>query len=411
MGEEVKEGDHVVLMKSFDSGNMKILPVVKGSTVHYGKLHFDPGPLVGTHYGAVFEIRDGTMFEVEDFKSFDRELSEIMSSRISTFNEKTQFSQEKIIRKKKMKRNANVVTVLRPSLLLVNEMLFARDKIGGIRADLLAQLMTLSNIQAGSKCLVLDHNLGMLTSAVMSRILPDGVCIQLLQDYEILQTTRKTMKMLNINEEDCRENLCSITIRDLYKVYKNIDKFESEGEILASRNRAHLVRLSAVQESDGDSEAAKRFKSDEEDTQQRVDQLQTNLLRKEGNRELRQRERILAANYLKARSQDALIMAVQNDHPLPILKMVYQFLAPSGQFVIYSDTVTPLLDCYQYLKTNSLAVCVNITESWLRRYQVLPDRTRPEMNASGYGGYLLSGTKAIFGCQAEAASKIANNTA
>lgn len=400
MTDLINEGDHVVLMKSFDSGNMKIVQVQKERVVHYGKLHFDPSPLAGARYGNVFEIKEGKMTKVDNFEKYDSELSELMSSKMSTFNEKNQFSQEKILKKKKKKIYSNVVTAIKPNLLLVNEMLFAREKIGGLRADILAQVITLSNMQNGYKCLILDHNLGMITSAVMSRILPDGVCIQLLQDYEVIQTTRKTMNMLNIKEDNCIKNLCSITIRDMYKVYKSIDSFVYEGEILELRNRAHLDRLAQMQ-GDQKCEVSKKPKFDSEcdppnKTIASTEQLQQTLLKKEINRELRQRERVEAAIHLKDRSLDTIIIVVQNDHPLPVLKMMYHFLAHSRQFVIYSDTVGPLLDCHQYLKTNSLAVSLNISESMLRRYQVLPDRTRPEMNASGYGGYLLSGTKAFF---------------
>lgn len=39
--------------------------------------------------------------------------------------------------------------------------------------------------------------------------------------------------------------------------------------------------------------------------------------------------------------------------------------------------------------------CINIRliENWLRNYQVLPDRTHPEVSMSGGGGYLLTGWK------------------
>jgi len=35
----------------------------------------------------------------------------------------------------------------------------------------------------------------------------------------------------------------------------------------------------------------------------------------------------------------------------------------------------------------------NITESWLRKYQVLPGRTHPVMSTSGSGGYVLHAIK------------------
>ena len=394
MAEVIKEGDYVVLEKSFDTGNMKIISVKRGSSIHYGKLHFDPSPLIGSHFGSIYEIKDDTMVKVEDFEEYNNELSGIVSSKLQTFNEKSQFSQEKILKKKKQKSHSNIVTVIRPTLLLVNEMLYARDKIAGLRSDTLGQILTLSNVQNGSRCLLLDHNLGILTSAVMSRILPDGVLIQLVPDNEVIQTTRKTMNMLNIREADCQSNLFAVTVRDLYKIHKGVDFFEYENEILKARGADHVQRLSdhIKRGTDGNGEAAL-----EEADILIKEQLQQTLLRKDSNRETRNRERIGASKHLKAGFLDSLILVVQHDHPLPLLKLAYPFLAPSGQFVIYSDTVEPLLECHQHLRTNSLAVSLSMSESWLRKHQVLPDRTRPEMNASGYGGYLMSGTKATYG--------------
>lgn len=36
---------------------------------------------------------------------------------------------------------------------------------------------------------------------------------------------------------------------------------------------------------------------------------------------------------------------------------------------------------------------LSITEPWLRRYQVLPGRTHPEMSTSSTAGYILSGIR------------------
>lgn len=394
MNDVIREGDYVVLVKNFDSGNKKIITATNGPLVHYGKLHFDPTPLVGAKFGQVFEIVGSTMKLVENFEDYDNELSDIVAQKMTTFNVKSQFSQEKIIKKKKRKGHANVVTLMKPTLLHINEMLFARDKIGGLRADILSQILTLSGVQDGSKCLVFDHNLGMITSAVMSRILPNGVCIQVQPDHEHIFTTRKTMNMLNIKESDCADQILAITLRDLHKVCESIETFEQDNDILQNRLREHLERLSHHDKEVGrDSDNVKRSKLDPET----VDKLRQTMLRKDSNREQRNRERLLAAQYLRQRSLDSLIIVVQNDHPLYILEKLYPFIAPSRQFVIFSDMTEPLIECQQYLKSNCLAISMQVSESWLRHYQVLPDRTRPEMNTTGYGGYLLSGTKAYFG--------------
>lgn len=44
----------------------------------------------------------------------------------------------------------------------------------------------------------------------------------------------------------------------------------------------------------------------------------------------------------------------------------------------------------------------SITESWLRRYQVLPGRMHPTMNASGSGGFILHAIK-VYACLASQA--------
>lgn len=408
MKDIVEEGDHVVLMKSFDSGNMKIFPAVSGTIVHYGKLHFDPTPLIGCKFGSVFEINDSSMVKVEDFEVYDRELSSKVTDKLSTFNEKSQFSQEKIIKRKKKQNHSNIVTVIRPSLLLINEMLYARDKLGGLRFDLLAQMLTSANIQNGSKTLLFDHNLGPLTSAVMSRILPNGTCIQLVADAEIIYTTRKTLRLLNISEEACKDRLVSLTIRDMYKIVMEKDSFLYENDILRAKGKEHQERFSQYLKQSTQDLGTDEKRSDYMDDTEKSELGQI-FLKKDNNRELRNEERILAAKYLKQWAFDSIILIAQNDHPLPVLKLMYSFLAPSRQFVIYSDTVEPLLECYQYLKTNTLAVMLNLSESWLRRYQVLPDRTRPEMNVSGYGGYLLGGTKVNIVTESLSGIKSASN--
>lgn len=394
----IREDDYVVLMRNFDSGNMKVVPVTRNSIVHYGKFHFNPTPLIGSQYGSVFEIKDETMVKVDNFEQYNDMLTNVVSTKVATFDQKSQFSQEKIIKKKKKQSHSNIVTVVRPTLLMLNEMLFARDKIGGLRADVLSQMITLSNIQNGSHCLLMDHNLGMMTSAVMSRILPDGVCIQLTTDSETTQTTRKTMNMLNIRENECKDNLFSISVRDLHKIVRGVDCIEWENQILEQRDEGYQGRLEEEmlrhknEIIDGDGKSGEFSK----------EQFKQILIKKAANRRSRNIERLGASKHLKDKSLDSLILVVQNDHPLHLLKLSYSFLATSGRFVIYSNTVDPLLECHQYLKANSLAVSLNVSESWFRKYQVLPDRTRPEMNTSGYGGYLLSGTKALFaGSQAD----------
>lgn len=87
---------------------------------------------------------------------------------------------------------------------------------------------------------------------------------------------------------------------------------------------------------------------------------------------------------------DRLIIACKY-RPLPILKQSLYLLAPSAPFVIFHEFLEPLVDCYLYLQEQELAVKMVLSETWLREFQNLPGRFRPEMFMNSTGGYLLTG--------------------
>lgn len=397
MPELINEGDHVMLMKSYDFGNMKIVPAVNNAVAHFGKLHFDPSPLIGAEYGSAFLINGGTMNLIEDFKIFDEELSTTVAGKLTTFTEKSQFSQEKLVAKKKKINHANVVAVLRPTLMLLHQMLYARDKLGGIRNDILSHIVTSANLQNGSKCLVLDHTYGIITCAVLSRCLPDGKCIQLAADLETICNSRKTLAMLNIKSDDVIGKLYGITILDFYKAKKGCDHFAFENLVLRAKYEDHLTRITDFSTVQTERNLETGEKTIKQPSEAEKKDLVRNLEKRNENRERRNEERLRAAEIIKTKTVDSIILIAQEQHPLPMLKLTYDSLSPSRQFVIYCDCLDPLLECYQYLKGNCIAVKLNLSSPWFRRYQVLPDRTRPEMNSSGTVGYLLTGTKAIYG--------------
>ncbi len=51
------------------------------------------------------------------------------------------------------------------------------------------------------------------------------------------------------------------------------------------------------------------------------------------------------------------------------------------------------MECNEWLRKSGDAVNIRVTETWLREYQVLPERTHPHVNMSGTGGYILTGIK------------------
>ena len=95
-------------------------------------------------------------------------------------------------------------------------------------------------------------------------------------------------------------------------------------------------------------------------------------------------------NIIKDKKMDGLIIAAKQ-HPTNILLHLIKYLAPSRPFVVFSSYKEPLMDAYFAVKETGKTVFVTLSETWLRNYQVLPDRTHPEVLMSGGGGYILSG--------------------
>jgi len=105
-----------------------------------------------------------------------------------------------------------------------------------------------------------------------------------------------------------------------------------------------------------------------------------------GNLLTRTREELFAGEY------DGLIISSDYD-PFSIVEMLSPYVAGSGSVVVHSPHIQVLAELQVKMRSSPCFLGVNLTESWLRRYQILPGRTHPMMNMPGSGGYLLHATK------------------
>ena len=108
------------------------------------------------------------------------------------------------------------------------------------------------------------------------------------------------------------------------------------------------------------------------------------------NRQKQREESIKSYNLLKQGKMDGLIIACKQ-HPTNILLSLVKYLSYSRPFVVYSPYKETLLETYQAIKETGKSVMVTLSETWLRNYQILPERSHPEVLMSGGGGYILSG--------------------
>ena len=89
----------------------------------------------------------------------------------SSFQDRTEFSKQKYI-KKKMSKYFTFVKLVKPSALTLCKSFYESkpDKIGYLRFDSLAQLLNYANVQANSQVLVFENCSGLVLGAVAERV-------------------------------------------------------------------------------------------------------------------------------------------------------------------------------------------------------------------------------------------------
>ncbi|CAG8616388.1 10982_t:CDS:10, partial [Racocetra persica] len=221
--EQVEDTDTLHIMDNqyvfivLPSGNIKVLKLQKDTTVSLGKFGtFHTNDIIGKPFGHSYEIYDRDKIkiirnvafyevdldesdannqqtiddpskqklsyqDIEQLKKDGLEGQDIIKKVIeshSSFDKKTEYSKAKYIKRKESKFS-RVFTPVRPTLYSVWEYFYAKNpsKIRDMRIDTLSQMLTLSNVRANAKMLVVDDTQGLLITGVMERLGGYGVVL------------------------------------------------------------------------------------------------------------------------------------------------------------------------------------------------------------------------------------------
>ncbi|KAF8979404.1 tRNA (adenine(58)-N(1))-methyltransferase non-catalytic subunit trm6 [Entomortierella lignicola] len=91
---------------------------------------------------------------------------------------------------------------------------------------------------------------------------------------------------------------------------------------------------------------------------------------------------------------DGLIIASQYQ-PESILPKLLPYIRGSRPVIVYHPSKEALLETSTWMRKSPDLLAPQLTESWLRKSQVLPGRTHPEMSTWGSGGCLLTATRVL----------------
>ncbi|CAI9270485.1 unnamed protein product [Lactuca saligna] len=408
-----------VLLDINDGDRLVFSRLTAGSIVKIGNKNYPLRPLIGCPFGSLFQVENGAngpslacitstaednnaedkkecdlkeesrdnralidnntaqTLTGEDIEGMRRQgasgnaIVEALIANSATFENKTSFSQEKY-RLKKQKKYAPKVLLRRPFARSICDTYFKKypARIGFLRVDTLSLLLSFANVSAHSDVLVVDMIGGLITGAVAERLGGTGyVCNTYRGDspYSI-----EIVRIFNFNDE-INKRIVRLSLDELSD---NGDLKEDEVMLQSANdsnadNPSSNVVLESLSLEGGSMEASKVYKAAKPGEKAPQDAIKS----------------------WKENGFSSLIIAAPDVDAWSIVKEVLPFLSFSAPFVIYHQYLQPLATCMHNLQVEKMAIGLQITEPWLREYQVLPSRTHPHMQMSACGGYILSGTK------------------
>lgn len=99
-----------------------------------------------------------------------------------------------------------------------------------------------------------------------------------------------------------------------------------------------------------------------------------------------------ALRLLQEKDFDGLIVSCRGDI-VEATTLLLKFVKLSRNFVVFSPYLGVITNLYDELKSTGRCAMLKISESWIRAYQVLENRTHPEINMQGASGFILTGIK------------------
>ncbi|WZY91129.1 hypothetical protein YC2023_047864 [Brassica napus] len=405
-----------VLLDVNDGDRLVFARLSGGAVLKIGNKNYSLKPLIGAPFGSLFQVETGedgsflsrilpikkesssnnviddardnrelidnneaqnlTGEEIEAMRREGAKGDEIIEALIAnskTFDQKFQLSQEKY-KLKKQKKYAPKLLLRRPFARSICEAYFKKypNRIGFIRVDALSLLLTMANVTAHSDVLVVDMVGGLITGAVAERLGGTGYVCNTYKGNS--PPSVEMVRMFNFTDKVI-ERIVQSSIDEL-SAAKTVSPEENNQQGGVHPSTSDMVEDTPVT-------AESRVVVDDVVPESKIVKAP-----KAGAKASKE-----AIEMWKENGFSSLIMAAQDQDPWSLAKDVLPLLSYSAPFAIYHQYLQPLATCMHNLQQGKMAINLQITEPWLREYQVLPSRTHPHMQMSSFGGYVLSGIR------------------
>lgn len=276
-----------------------------------------------------------------------------------TFQLKTEYAQEKYL-KKKAKKYCDYLTILRPTIRLITDILYKQQTIPktiSIRFDTLAQILCRVNLDPDGKYLLYENgSQGLLQATLLNQLHNDGRIVHVFSSTTE-QNAFKAVKAMNFSESKIKQMLTVSLDEILNPKSEDTQEQSNEGDAPSLQDE-------------------RKRKSDEAYTQ------------------VKKKHRPIASNdgltFITTNKFDGLIV-VCREEPTEFVKTLLPYLSLSRPFVVYSAYREILVAMYAEFKMRRNLTFLRLTDSFMRYHQVLPNRTHPDVTMDDGGGFLFSG--------------------
>lgn len=309
-----------------------------------------------------------------------------------TFTTKTEFSQDKYLRRKE-KKYFEYLQIRRPTIRLIAEIMYRQDaeKILGLRIDSLSQLVSYSGVSSTGNYLLFESGTNGLVPATLLNSIGANTQARLLHVHQGNLPQKQAVFALNLEQEQLNRYICVNLYSVLRHFYQNSGNKRKIGEANEGENgESQPAKMAKMATADVEMDLSTPD-NDDLNGSTAADESKNESSNKVNNTKTPQwvfdNER---GCELLRENLDALVI-VSKEHPTTIVNELLPFIKPSRPVVIFNTSREVLLDTYMDLKTSGKVTGLRLSSNWLRMYQILPNRTHPDVNMSANSGFLLCG--------------------
>lgn len=361
--------------------------------------------------------------DIEKLREAGSSASEIVGQIVEnskTFTSKTEYAQDKYL-KKKEKKYFEYLQIRRPTIRMLTEIMYRQDaeKIFGLRMDSLSQLISYSGVCGTGNYLLYDSGTNGLAPATLLNAIGANTEAKLLHMHQGNISQRQAILALNLEQEQL-DRCISV---NFYSVLRHYYQTREITTAAGNKRKIDDEENGGDEEVDGSGPPAKLLKNDNGNAA--LDELLPNNIdddniseaidvsegpdASEGQNSDESDDIVLSSDKeavmpgtpkwvfenergceLLREHLDGLVI-VAREHPMSILKALLPFIKPSRPVVIFNLSREILMEVYGELKSMGQVTGLRLTSNWLRMYQILPNRTHPDVNMSGNSGFLLCG--------------------